>query len=152
MKYMEYISIYPVSAKPMDSETAKKEGYADLVEDYHGEGYELTYEGCKSWCTKSEFEKEMPLYKLTPLANTIERMVSSDYKERFEAEYEQLLERLCSLNRMVEKWDKGELEFTPTCPREIYDRQIRAMKDYLVILIERAGIEKVELKGTSYKF
>ena len=86
------------------------------------------------------------------LAKTAIGMVSIDYKKRFEAEYEQLLERLCSLNRMVEKWDKGELEFTPTCPREIYDRQISVIKDYLVILIKRARIEKIELKGLSYKF
>lgn len=151
-EFIEYICVCPVSAELMDSETAKKEGYEEMVGDYNGEGYELTYQGRKTWCTKDEFGDMVTLHKLTPLAKTIESMVSSDYKERFEAEYEQLLERLCSLNRMVEKWDKGELEFTPTCPREIYDRQIRAMKDYLVVILERARIEKIELKGVSYKF
>ena len=145
--FIEYICIYPVSAEPMDSETAKKEGYEEMVGDYNGEGYELTYEGCKSWCTKEEFDDNPTLHKLTPLSKTIERMVSSDYKERFEAEYEQLLTRFTALKSMVEKWDKGELDFTPTCPREIYDRQLRAMNDYLTILIERAGIEKIELEG-----
>lgn len=150
--FIEYICVCPVSAELMDSEKAKKEGYEEMVGDYKGEGYELTYEGRITWCTKDEFEDMITLHKLTPLAKTIERMVSSDYKERFEAEYEQLLTRFTALKSMVEKLDNGKLEFTPTCPREIYDRQLRAMSDYLQILIERAGIEEIELEGTSYKF
>lgn len=143
-----FIYVCPALAEPMDSETAKKEGYAEIVGDYKGEGYELTYNGYKSWYKKDEFENIKTMHKLTPLAKTIERMVSSDYKERFEAEYEQLLTRFTALKGMVEKWDNGKLEFTPTCPRGIYDRQLNAMKDYLVVLMERAEIEKIDgLKG-----
>ena len=80
------------------------------------------------------------------LKDTAAMMSSADYKERFAAEYYQLETRYIKLNAMVEKWDKGELNFTPTCPRSTYNIQLRAMKDYLDILQIRAKIEGVELK------
>lgn len=46
---------------------------------------------------------------------------------------------------MVKKWDEGKLDFTPTCPREIYDVQLEHMYRYLMVLKERAEIENVEL-------
>ena len=49
---------------------------------------------------------------------------------------------------MLEKWDKGELNFNPTCPRSIYNMQIRAMTDYIAVLEARAVIEGVELKNS----
>lgn len=79
------------------------------------------------------------------LKDTVTGMTSSDYKERFKAEYYQLKIRFDKLVAMVEKWDKGELNFVPTCSRELYTRQLNAMKDYLDILEERAILEKVDL-------
>lgn len=79
------------------------------------------------------------------LSETTELMNSNDYKERFKAEYLQLKIRTIGLKNMLEKWDNGSLEFNPTCPREIYDIQIKAMTDYLKVLEERAVIENVDL-------
>lgn len=79
------------------------------------------------------------------LNETIEMMNNKDYKERFKAEYCQLKIRYEKLSNMVQKMDKGELEFTPTCPREIYTYQLDAMKKYLDTLVIRAKIEHVEL-------
>ena len=79
------------------------------------------------------------------LAATAEGMVSSDYKERFIAEYVQIKNRYNSLMKMVAQWDGGSLPFTPTCPRETYNFQLRAMKDYMDILVVRAKIEGIEL-------
>ena len=79
------------------------------------------------------------------LKETVALMQSADYKERFAAEYYQLETRYLKLKIMVEKWDNGTLEFTPTCPREIYDIQMKHMKGYLECLVERADIEKIEL-------
>ena len=79
------------------------------------------------------------------LTDTAALMSSSDYKERFKAEYYQLSIRLDKLTAMIEKWDKDELNFTPTCPRELYDVQINAMKEYLNVLKQRAKLENVEL-------
>ena len=77
--------------------------------------------------------------------DTIEMMNSVDYKERFKAEYQQIVIRYHKLNAMLEKWDKGELNFTPTCPRSTYNMQIRAMADYIAVLEARAVMEGVEL-------
>lgn len=79
------------------------------------------------------------------LKDTIEMMVSEDYKERFKAEYLQLALRLGGLKAMLAKWDNGELNFSPTCPRDIYDEQVEAMESYLKILTKRAEIEKISL-------
>lgn len=59
------------------------------------------------------------------LADTAEMMMSKDYKERFRAEYCQVVIRYQKLKAMLEKWDNGELNFTPTCPRSTYNMQIK---------------------------
>ena len=80
------------------------------------------------------------------LEETKDLMCSADYKERFKAEYYQLKIRYEKLKAMCEKWDKGELDFTPTCYRSIYDYQLHYMKGYLSMLKQRAEIEGVELE------
>ena len=80
------------------------------------------------------------------LADTAEMMMSEDYKERFRAEYGQVAIRHQKLKAMLEKWDKGELPFTPTCPRSTYNMQVRAMTDYIAVLEARAVMEKVDLE------
>jgi len=82
---------------------------------------------------------------MVQLSETAVMMNSADYKERFKAEYYQLETRYVKLNAMVDKWDKGELNFVPTCPRATYDFQLKAMKEYLGILQIRAQMEGVEL-------
>lgn len=79
------------------------------------------------------------------LKETVDLMLSEDYKERFLAEFMQLKIRYTKLRTMLDKWDNNELEFTPTCPREIYDKQISAMESYIDVLADRAEIEKIEL-------
>lgn len=79
------------------------------------------------------------------LKDTIEMMNSSDYKERFKAEYQQVVIRYQKLATMLEKWDSGELNFSPTCPRSIYNMQISAMTDYIAVLEARAVMEGIEL-------
>ena len=81
------------------------------------------------------------------LRDTIEMMQSADYKERFKAEYYQNVIRYQKLKAMLEKWDKGELNFNPTCPRSTYNIQIKAMTDYIAILEARAVMEGIELYG-----
>ena len=43
------------------------------------------------------------------LKQTVEMMNSADYKERFKAEYMQVVIRYKKLANMLEKWDKGEI-------------------------------------------
>ena len=80
------------------------------------------------------------------LKDTIEMMQSVDYKERFKAEYYQVVIRYQKLKAMILKWDNGELNFRPTCPRSTYDLQLRAMADYIAVLEARAVMENIQLE------
>jgi hypothetical protein len=79
------------------------------------------------------------------LKDTVEMMNSDDYKERFKAEYYQLVTRYRSLKSMITKWDEGTLNFEPTCPRNLYNTQIKAMVDYIAVLKARAVMEGIDL-------
>ena len=79
------------------------------------------------------------------LRDTIEMMNSENYKERFKAEYYQVVIRYQKLKSMLDKLDNDQLEFTPTCPRSTYNMQIVAMIDYIAVLEARAVMEGVEL-------
>lgn len=80
------------------------------------------------------------------LKDTIELMQSSDYKERFKAEYQQTKIRYESLHKMLIKWDAGKLDFTPTCPKALYLEQKRYMGEYLRVLEVRALQEGINLE------
>lgn len=140
---MKYIGIKFVDATPMTADVAEKKGYR--TSDNKGDGFEVTYDdGYKSWCPKDVFEKHNYPIKNEELAKSCEGMVSQDYKERFKAEYIQLRNRLEGLQRMLTAWDAGKLNFTPTCPRDLYYEQIAGMKQYLEVLEQRAEIEGIE--------
>lgn len=140
----KYIGIKVVEAVPMTAEEAINHGYR--IGDNNGDGYEVTYEeGYKSWCPKEVFEKHNHEIKNEELAATAELMISSDYKSRFIAEYKQLDNRYKALKAMIAKWDYGKLDFTPTCPRSIYNVQLEAMDKYRDVLISRAQLEGVDL-------
>lgn len=79
------------------------------------------------------------------LQDTIEMMASNDYKERFKAEYYQVVIRYVKLKDMLEKWDKNELNFKPTCPKWMYEEQMRTMGEYIDILQDRAKIENIDI-------
>lgn len=79
------------------------------------------------------------------LKDTIELMTSPDYRDRFIAEYQQLVIRYRGLRNMLDKWDRGELNFKPTCPRSTYNMQIKAMTDYIAVLEARAVMEGITL-------
>lgn len=83
--------------------------------------------------------------KIETLADTTDLMVSKNYKDRFKAEYYQLKIRFVKLGTMVKNWEEGKLDFTPTCSKVIYERQLNAMADYILVLEKRAKIEGIEL-------
>lgn len=101
----------------------------------------------ENWIPKEIFEKTYVVEDKAPLVATVLDMTSPDYKKRFEAEYRQLKIRYERLKKMCEKWDAGELDFTPTCPRALYDKQMAAMVDYLSVLEVRAYDECIDLWG-----
>ena len=79
------------------------------------------------------------------LIDTVPLMNSEDYRDRFKAEYYQVYIRFVKLKAMLEKWDKDELDFEPTCPRSTYDMQLKAMRDYISVLEARAVMENIGL-------
>lgn len=79
------------------------------------------------------------------LIDTVELMLSDDYKERFKGEYYQVKERYERLRKMVVRYQAGTLNFEPKCDLELLKSQLSAMRDYIYILEVRAQIEGVEL-------
>lgn len=79
------------------------------------------------------------------LAETASMMDSTDYKERFKAEYYQLKIRYEKLQLMIEKLRAGELEFTPVCKEETLGAQLIYMLGYLKVLEYRAKQEGIVL-------
>ena len=79
------------------------------------------------------------------LKETINLMNSADYKDRFRAEYYQTKIRYEKLAYMVEKYEKGTLDFKPSCPLKLLKSQLYYMKRYLNILTERAVLEDTNL-------
>lgn len=79
------------------------------------------------------------------LKDTVDMMLSDDYKERFKAEYYQLKIRHDKLSTMVAKFKAGTLDFTPSCDIKLFEKQIEFMQLYLCMLALRANIENIEL-------
>jgi hypothetical protein len=79
------------------------------------------------------------------LKDTIEMMQSTDYKERFKAEYQQTKIRYNKLHAMLVKADAHTLDFTPDCPLELLRDQKANMGKYLYCLEVRAEIEGIKL-------
>ena len=79
------------------------------------------------------------------IKDTIGFMTSEDYKNRFVAEYMQTKIRAEKLQIVVNRYDRGELDFELNCPIELLKRQLRTMREYLLILDCRAEMEGVVL-------
>lgn len=79
------------------------------------------------------------------LKDTISGMISTDYRERFRAEYAQTLVRYRKLNVIVNSYDEGELDFAPVCPFSLLSEQRYVMTKYLEILERRAKFEGIDL-------
>lgn len=82
---------------------------------------------------------------MVQLKDTVDLMLSSDYKERFKAEYWQLRNRKDKLEIMLVKYMDGTLEFTPKCSIEVLTEQSWAMAKYREALEKRAEIEGIDL-------
>ena len=79
------------------------------------------------------------------LKETVPMMESTDYKERFKAEYFQLEIRVNGLRNMLKKYKNGTLTFKPSCSYDLLNGQLKAMELYATYLEERAEIEEIDL-------
>lgn len=82
---------------------------------------------------------------MTNLEKSVELMLSDDYKDRFVAEYKQLVYRTNKLKKMVKKYKADELDFDPSCSLDLLMWQLKTMEEYLYILKRRAEIEGIDL-------
>lgn len=79
------------------------------------------------------------------LCDTVEMMLSDDYKKRFVAEYVQTKIRYKKLHRMTTKYEAGTLDFEPQCSLELLKEQKMHMGNYIHTLEVRAEIENILL-------
>lgn len=79
------------------------------------------------------------------LKDTTDLMISTDYKERFAAEYYQTKIRCEKLKSMLDKYLGGTLQFKPTCPYNLLFEQYVYMCGYLECLKKRMALEGVDL-------
>lgn len=79
------------------------------------------------------------------LKDTIDLMLSGNYMDRFLAEYHQLNNRIAGLQRILEGYKEGTLNFTPNCSYELLFKQLMYMELYRNVLEERAKIENIDL-------
>ena len=79
------------------------------------------------------------------LKDTVEMMLSEDYKERFKAEYWQLKFRLERLNRLIDSYNAGQLTIELSCPIIIHQQQACIMQRYMDLLELRAQMEEIDL-------
>ena len=77
---------------------------------------------------------------------TVDLMLSEDYKERFKAEYFQTKIRYEKLHKMIVKYEAKTLNFEPSCSIELLKSQASNMGQYLYCLEVRAEIEGIILK------
>lgn len=79
------------------------------------------------------------------LKNTIELMLSDNYRDRIKAEYWQTKIRYEKIHRMCVQYEAGTLEFDPVCSLDLLLRQKLYMGNYLHTLEVRAEIEGIDL-------
>lgn len=77
------------------------------------------------------------------LKETVERMLSDDYKERMIAEWQQLEIRIEKLKQFLFNYDHGQLSEDPPSERYVYENQLNAMMTYLDYLTQRIKDEKI---------
>ena len=79
------------------------------------------------------------------LKDTIDGMLSEDYKERFRAEYNQAVIRRDKLFNMLNKYANKTLCFEPKSNIGLLMAQLDILNAYINILRLRAGQEEIEL-------
>lgn len=79
------------------------------------------------------------------LKDTIDLMLSEDYKKRFKAEYYQLKIRRDKLAKTCEDFMEYKLTFTPACDMHILFAQVAIMDSYIALLEHRAKCEHIDL-------
>lgn len=70
-----------------------------------------------------------------------------DWKNRCIDEYNQLVDRIEKLHKMIVKYEAGTIEFKPNCSLDLLKEQESTMRKYLYILEIRGQIEKIDFES-----
>ena len=144
----KYIGTKQIEAKPMTrgDYNAYRGWTIPENENPNDAGYIVKYsDNYVSWSPKKQFEEAYREIGTNPLMDSVILMQSNNFKDRFKAEYYQLLARMKGLNIMLKKYKAGTLPFIPKCSYEILMEQFSIMENYKNILESRAYIEDIEL-------
>ena len=79
------------------------------------------------------------------LKETVDLMLSDDYRERFKAEYYQTKIRYEKLHKMIIKAEAGTLDFDLISSLDVLTKQASFMGGYLHMLEIRAESERIDL-------
>ena len=90
-------------------------------------------------------EKEQDRWKVITLADTVDWMLSEDYKKRLKAEYWQIDMRIESLYRIIHGYNWQGKPLPEGCSIDLLLWQIDAMERYEKVLARRARAEKINL-------
>lgn len=71
--------------------------------------------------------------------------LSVDYKDRLIGEYVEVTARMKKLNKMIDDWINGKLDFTPKGYVDLYKDQYIAMEEYRSCLVERLCVEGIDI-------
>lgn len=103
----------------------------EVIEDFRKE-IELSLD--YHWAEQGKLSKS--------LKDTVDNMLSEDYKKRFIAEIEQLEIRYIKLKNVIQDYSKNNYN----CPLKTLESQLKYMGLYLSVLYERLDIEKIKYK------
>jgi len=142
----EYLDVKKINAEPMDRQTYNdyRGWIVPTDENPTDAGFLVKHSsGHVCWLPKKEFLENCVEIGNNTLLETVELMKSSDFKDRFKAEYTQLKIRTDGLSTMINKLNNEELPFKPKCSLELFTEQLVTMRKYLYLLEERARLEDI---------
>lgn len=87
----------------------------------------------------------MDIKVISSLNDTVNLMRSGDYKDRFIAEYAQVMIRAQKLEKMLIDYRNKALDFIPSTDIDTLTDQLTYMNRYILILQKRAKIESITL-------
>lgn len=79
------------------------------------------------------------------LKDTVEGMLSDDYRERFKAEYRQTVIRRDKLAKMLDDYLHGRLNFKPKARISALTCQLDVLREYVGVLELRAIQEGIKI-------
>ena len=87
----------------------------------------------------------MEIKVISSLNETVNLMRSDDYRDRFIAEYAQVMIRAQKLELMLIDYRNKTLDFIPTTDINTLTDQLTYMNRYILILQKRAKLESIKL-------